>query len=162
MRRNDELNEERLRILGSRLAGLSLVDTVRYFPPEKEDRIVTTILSSSYPNVVDAASLELRLQLNGEFNILYLEDWAGERWACRWDRHPNTHNSRDHFHIPPRPHEEHAIDAAYPNDLNDVIRLVLKTVENRINDLWTATTDPVFPAEYEFSREYGMDYLTDH
>ncbi|GGL60552.1 hypothetical protein [Halocalculus aciditolerans] len=159
MERGDDLNEERLRILGRYLADLSLVETVQYFPSEKEDRVVAAFDHRYYPDVVDASRLELRLRLNGDFNVQYFEEWAGEQWSCRWDRHPNTHNTRDHFHVPPTPSEAAAVDASYPPDPTAVLRCVLETVERRINDLWTATTDPVFPSEYAFAGEYGASYL---
>jgi hypothetical protein len=161
MERADDLNEERLRILGRYLADLSLVATVRYFPPGKEDRVIAHLETSYYPDVVDTARLEVRVRLNGEFNMQYFEEWAGKYWSCRWDRHSNTHNTRDHFHVPPDPHEKTAVNASYPSAPDDVIRLVLNTLEHRINDLWTTTTDPVFPREYEFTGEYGDSYLDD-
>lgn len=160
MGRTDDLNEERMRLLGGRLADLSMVESVRYFPSEKPDRIVTSIGTSYYPDVVDGATLELRLRLNGDFNFQYREEWAGERWSCRWDRHPNAHNTRDHFHVPPRPHEGTAIDAVYPTDPNDVLGRILRTIDERINDLWVAIPEPTFPTEYEFAYEFGVDYLS--
>ncbi|WP_226908667.1 hypothetical protein [Haloferax massiliensis] len=50
------------------------------------------------------------------------------------------------------------IDAVYPDDPNDVLRMVLESIEKRINDIW-ATTDLVFRSEYEFEQEDGADYL---
>ncbi|GAA0297003.1 hypothetical protein [Halarchaeum salinum] len=161
MERADDLNEERLRILSRHLADLSLVETVRYFPAGKEDRVVATLEISYYPDVVDLARLEVRVRLNGDFNFQYFEGWSGEQWSCRWDRHPNSHNTRDHFHVPPDPHEEAAVDASYPSTPTDVLRLVLETIEHRINDLWTSTTDPTFPSEYEFTGEFGASYRDD-
>ncbi|MFC7199699.1 hypothetical protein [Halospeciosus flavus] len=148
-----------MRLLGSRLADLDLIEMVQYFPSGKEDRVVVSFEASYFPNVVDTANLEFRLRLNGDFNFQYREDWSGESWTCRWDRHPNSHNRREHFHIPPRPQEENAIDADFPDNPNEILKLILETIENRINDLWTATTNPEFPAEYEFEGEYGDDWL---
>ncbi|MEE6210350.1 hypothetical protein U3A55_09295 [Salarchaeum sp. III] len=161
MTRVADLNEERLRILRRYLADLSLAATVQYFPPGKEDRVVASIEDSYYPDVIETARLEVRLRVNGDFNVQYIEEWAGERWSCRWDRHPNTHNTREHFHSPPEPREDTAVTAAYPTDIGDVLRLVFGTIESRINDLWTTATDPVFPSEYEFSDEYGGTYLVE-
>ncbi|WP_042664583.1 hypothetical protein [Haloferax sp. ATB1] len=160
MGRRDDLNEERMRLLGSRLAALSMVESVHYFPLEKPDRVVASFEETYYPDVVDAAALELRLRLNGEFNLLYRERWAGDRWVCRWDRHPNTHNTDDHFHVPPRPSETTALDAEYPADMNDVLRLVFETIEARVNEVWAETTAPVYPTEYGFERQYELPYLT--
>jgi hypothetical protein len=69
MERADDLNEERLRILGRYLADLSLVATVRYFPPGKEDRVIAHLETSYYPDVVDTARLKVRVRLNGEFKL---------------------------------------------------------------------------------------------
>ena len=68
------------------------------------------------------------------------------------------HNTRDHYHVPPQPGEERVIDAVYPDAPNDVLRMVLESIEKRIHDIW-ATTDLVFPSEYEFEQEDGADYL---
>jgi len=160
MRRTDDLNEERMRLLGRHLAELSVIKTVQYFPSGKEDRVVSTLQPNYYPNIVETATLDVRLRLNGEFNMQYYEEWDDERWSCRWDRHPNSHNTDDHYHIPPQPQEERAVDANYPTDPNDVLRLVLQTIETRINEIWSGT-DWVYPSEYEFQYEYGSDYLVE-
>lgn len=149
------INEELLRLLGQHLSSLSVIAHVRYFPTEKADRVIAQLASSYYPDHIETARLELRFRVNGDFNVYYGEAWDAERWACRWDQHPNTHNSREHFHPPPQPEETTAIDAVYPSEPEAVLRRILETVERRINLLWTATTDPIYPAEYEFSGEFG-------
>jgi hypothetical protein len=159
MEDSNELNEELLRILGEHLASLSVTTTVRYFPPEKEDRIVAQFVESYYPEYIATARLELRVRMNADFNIQYIEAWDTEQWACRWDRHPNVHNTREHFHPPPNPRVDTAIDASYPAELPDILRVILATLEQRINTLWTTPSDPVYPTEYEFTGEYGETYL---
>lgn len=154
-----DINEERMRLIGRRLAGLSMVSQVDPFPRDKPDRVVCWFGSSYYPDHVDSARLEFRLQLDGRFNFQYIESWSGNRWACRWDRHPNPHNSKDHFHIPPRVRERNAVDAQYPDDLDKVIQIVLETIEERTNQLWTEATTPVYPDAYNFQGEYGQKYL---
>ncbi|WP_394329408.1 hypothetical protein [Natronorubrum thiooxidans] len=57
-------------------------------------------------------------------------------WKCRWDRHPNAHNSRDHFHPPPTAIRTDAKNAQWPDDHLDVSRLVLDRIEERIEMLW--------------------------
>ncbi|RLM83862.1 hypothetical protein D3D02_16340 [Halobellus sp. Atlit-38R] len=159
MGQSDELNEELLRILGQHLASLSVIATVQYFPAEKKDRVVAQLVESYYPEEIDTARLELRFRMNGDFNIQYIETWDSEQWACRWDRHPNTHNTREHFHQPPRPRETTALDASYPSEPSDILRVVLETLKQRINAVWATTNEPVYPAEYEFTGEYGDAYL---
>ena len=55
-----DLNEELMRIIGTRLAGHDFIERVDTFPPEKPDRIVATVVGALYPPPVSDAWLELR------------------------------------------------------------------------------------------------------
>jgi len=151
-----DVNEERLRLLARYLGRQEAVDRVDAFPPGKPDRIVARFEPSLFPAVVDEVRIEVRYRYNGDLNCLYVEYWAGERWACRWDRHENPHGARDHFHPPPGMGDGRALDCELPADLNDVVGTVLRFVERRIGDLWEAE-EPVYPSEYEYRGEYGPD-----
>lgn len=85
--------------------------------------------------MVEEAILTVRWYTNDDFKIHYQEDHGDSAWKCRWDRHPNPHNTRDHFHAPPdalTPGE----DATWPSDYRDVLAIVLSEIERRITDLW--------------------------
>lgn len=151
-----DLNEELMRIIGSRLGSSDVVDRVDKFPTAKPDRIVATFDDAVYPAPVSAARLELRLRLNDDINISYIEDWAGDRWECRWDRHDNNHNTREHFHPPPTVTTATAMDVDLPADPNRAVQIALRFVEDRIRNLWQ-TDELTFPSDYEFRREYGPD-----
>ncbi|SNR75860.1 hypothetical protein SAMN06266787_12122 [Halorubrum ezzemoulense] len=91
---------------------------------------------SYYPAAVDEAQLTVRWYTNDDFKIHYRELYADHTWECRWDRHPNPHNTRDHFHPPPTapmPGE----DASWPADHRDVATLVLDEIEDRVTTLWS-------------------------
>ena len=88
-----------------------------------------------YPSEV-SAHFEIRWYRNDDFNIHYREERRDETWQCQWDRHPNTHNSRDHFHPPPIATRTDARDAQWPDDHRDVGRLVLDYLVERIEMLW--------------------------
>jgi hypothetical protein len=90
---------------------------------------------SYYPGSV-STYLEIRWYRNDDFNIHYQEDRQDGVWKCRWDRHPNVHNSRDHFHPPPAASRTDAEDAQWPADHRDVGPLVLDRIEERIETLW--------------------------
>ncbi|MFW5950389.1 MAG: hypothetical protein ACOCR6_03530 [archaeon] len=77
-----------------------------------------------YPNEA-SARLEIRWYRNDDFTIHYVEQRDEGTWHCRWDRHPNGHNARDHFHPPPAASRGQAQDADWPADHRDVCRLVL-------------------------------------
>lgn len=88
-----------------------------------------------YPNEV-SARLEIRWYRNDDFNFHYQEERQNGVWKCRWDRHPNAHNSRDHFHPPPAASRSDAKNEQWPDDHRDVSRLVLDRIESRIKTLW--------------------------
>ncbi|WP_191219391.1 hypothetical protein [Natrialba magadii] len=93
-------------------------------------------LSSDYYPTDVAARLEIRWYRNDDFNVHYQEDRQNSTWKCRWDRHPNAHNSTDHFHPPPTASRTAAENAQWPVDHRDVSRLVLEYIEERIETLW--------------------------
>ena len=88
-----------------------------------------------YPGSV-SAHIEIRWYRNDDFNFHYQEEHEDITWLCRWDRHPNTHNSREHFHPPPSASRTDAEDAQWPADHRDVSQLVLDCIEERIETLW--------------------------
>lgn len=92
-----------------------------------------TLSEAYYPDET-TATLTVRWYVNDDFSIHYRESGTGDR-ECRWDRHPNPHNDRDHFHPPPdaaTPGE----DESWPEDYRGVIRLILDEIESRIQRLW--------------------------
>jgi hypothetical protein len=151
-----DLNEELMRIIGTRLGGHEFIDRVDTFPAGKPDRIVATFADSVSPPPVSATWLELRLRLNDDINLIYIEVWAGDRWECRWDRHENHHNSREHFHPPPTVTTATAMDVDPPTDPNRAVEIALLFIEDRLRDLWQAETVS-YPSASEFRREYGPD-----
>ncbi|NHX37592.1 MULTISPECIES: hypothetical protein [Halolamina] len=88
-----------------------------------------------YPASVDDAQLTIRWYTNDDFKIHYREVHPDHTWGCRWDRHPNPHNNRDHFHPPPAAPTP-GDDASWPTDHRDVLTLVLDEIEDRIATLW--------------------------
>lgn len=94
-----------------------------------------TFADAYYPASVTDAQLTVRWYTNDDFKLHYREEHLDHAWECRWDRHPNSHNMRDHFHPPPAaptPGE----DASWPDDHRDVVALVVDEIEDRIAALW--------------------------
>jgi hypothetical protein len=94
-----------------------------------------TFVSSYYPATVSETVLTVRWYTNDDFKIHYRETHAESAWECRWDRHPNPHNARNHFHPPPAALTP-GNDASWPTDHRDVLSLVLEKIEERISALW--------------------------
>jgi hypothetical protein len=88
-----------------------------------------------YPSTVSTL-FEIRWYRNDDFNVHYQEDRQNKPWKCRWDRHPNAHNSRDHFHPPSAASRTDAQDVHWPDDHQDVCHLVMDYLEERIEILW--------------------------
>ena len=122
---------ERMR---SRFAGRRMFDLAEIVE-EKRLHLCIELSGEYYPNDA-SARFEIRWYRNDDFNVHYQEERKGGVWKCRWDRHPNDHNSRDHFHPPPNASRTDAEDAQWPSDHRDMCRLVIDRVEERIETLW--------------------------
>jgi hypothetical protein len=88
-----------------------------------------------YPESVAKATLDVRWYTNDDFKIHYRERHPDHAWECRWDRHPNPHNARAHFHPPPAA-QTPGEDADWPTDHLNVLATVLADIEKRIETLW--------------------------
>lgn len=115
------------------------------------------LASSPYPSQISAVNCEVKVDNTGGHEIMYIEEWGDKIWACRWDRHKNSHNTYEHFHCPPDAdggeNTGRVVDADYPQGI-----LVMETVgdfiADRYNDL--ITSDSIsFPADYDWENEYG-------
>ncbi len=122
---------ERMR---SRFVGLRMFESAEIV--EKERLYLHVELAGEYYPREASARFEIRWYRNDDFNVHYQEEWPDGVWKCRWDRHPNNHNSRDHFHPPPDASRTAAENTQWPDDHRDVCRLVLDRVEKRIETLW--------------------------
>ena len=118
----------------SRFTGSHMVESAEIV--EKENLHLRVELSGDYYPNGTSARFEIRWYRNDDFNFHYQEERQDSTWMCRWDRHPTTHNSRDHFHPPPDASRTDAEDDRWPDDHRDVCRFVLDRVEERIEALW--------------------------
>lgn len=110
------------------VASATLVDAGRV-------HLRVTVASEYYPGE-RTGRLEIRWYRNDDFSIHYRETEPGAVWECRWDRHPNSHNTRDHFHPPPDASRADSTDARWPPDHRDVCRTVFGYLDERIETLW--------------------------
>lgn len=152
-----DLNETLLRTIAStwRTDQSQFFASIDVFPTNKEDRVVGHFPVSHYPEEIDGARVELRIRLNGDLNLRYVEEWPGESWACQWDRHENPHNDYEHFHRPPDVRPDRADDVQYSDPPFGVIQVAFAFVEDRVGDLWDGPL--TYPSNYTFDWEYGPD-----
>lgn len=132
-------DRQTLRLLERHLASDPLVIQSGFDPGVHEPRLLQVTLDlDRYPEPVASARLEIRWFTTDDFSFHYLEERNGHgQWECRWDRHPNPHSTRVHFHEPP--------DATTVVDLSlpsvhplEVYSTVLGAIERRIETLWEA------------------------
>lgn len=107
--------------IAGRLSRSARFDDVYARPPYAPTAVVAEYDLGNVPGGVTRASLRIRWFETDDFSIHYAEQYrSGASWECRWDCHPNDHNTREHFHPPPdasTPGE----DADYPDDRRDVL-----------------------------------------
>ena len=125
------------RLLERQLTTDPLVAATRFDPDAYEPRLLTVILDTEqYPGTVADASVDIRWFTTGDFSIHYVETQGDNtHWECRWDRHPNTHNTRLHFHKPPAGADISDLDLTSLHPL-DVYSTVFDAIEQRIDSLW--------------------------
>jgi hypothetical protein len=129
-------DRQTLRLLERQLGSDSLVAEAVFEPDPYEPRLLRAILDSGqYPESVTTARIDIRWFTTDDFSIHYLESQDGDHWECRWDRHPNTHNTRLHFHEPPTGNEVSDLELSSRHPL-DVYSTVFDAVEQRIESLW--------------------------
>ncbi|QLH81302.1 hypothetical protein [Halosimplex pelagicum] len=91
-----------------------------------------------YPDQVADVRLEIQWYRNDDYNFHYVEHQSSNRvWQCRWDRHPNSHTTRAHFHPPPDASAADAV-ADQPPDRHPsaLFTRTMANARDRISDLW--------------------------
>lgn len=124
-----------LEFLQTRLQATGQVAQARITDTSGHLELHVTLAPSYYPEAVEEATLNVRWYTNDDFKIHYREVHSASAWECRWDRHPNSHNTRDHFHPPPTAPTP-GDDASWPTDHRDMLQLALDEVKQRITTLW--------------------------
>lgn len=131
-------DRQTLRLLERHLTSDALVTRTKFEPDPYEPRQLQVSLDSErYPESISAARLDVRWFTTGDFSIHYIEDHTdGTQWECRWDRHPNPHTTRLHFHQPPTADEitELSFGSLHPFE---VYSTVLGAIEQHIESLWS-------------------------
>jgi len=121
------------------LASDPLVAEVRFEPDPHEPRLFhASIDTARHPASVTAARTDIRWFTTDDFSVHYLERRGDGRWECRWDRHPNTHNTRVHFHEPPTgtPVSDLELPSLHPLD---IYATVFEAIEQRVESLWSGS-----------------------
>jgi len=131
-------DRQTLRLLERRLAAESLVAETAFEPSTHEPRLLRVVLDAGqYPESTATARIDVRWFTTDDFSFQYIETQRdGGQWECRWDRHPNTHNARLHFHQPPDGTEVTDLSLSSLHPLS-VYSMVLTAIEGRVERLWS-------------------------
>ena len=130
-------DRQTLRLLERQLISDSLVAETAFDPDPYEPRLLRALLDTGrYPDSVSAARIDIRWFTTGDFSIHYVETRGNDDlWECRWDRHPNTHNTRLHVHEPPTGDDISNLELASLHPL-EVYSTVFDAIETHIESLW--------------------------
>jgi len=130
-------DRQTLQLLERRLSDHSLVSTTEFEPDRYEPRRLRAQLDGEqFPDTVAATRLDARWFTTDDFSVHYVEARTdATEWDCRWDRHPNEHNARLHFHRPPDGTEiaDLAFESTHPMEVSVT---VMEAVEQRLASLW--------------------------
>lgn len=131
-------DRQTLRLLEKHLADDPMVATTTFTPDSHTPRRLRAHLDTTqYPASVTDVRVDVRWFSSGDFSIHYVESGSdGPEWECRWDRHPNDHNSRLHFHRPPDGTDIQDLSLPSLHPL-EVYSTVLDAIEQRIKTHWT-------------------------
>ncbi len=130
------VDSELLDRIAAHLARSTRFGDVQSRPPFAPSAVVADYDLGYFPAGVARAYLRIRWFETDDFSIHYSEQYrSGQTWECRWDRHPNDHNTREHFHPPPDAPTP-GIDETYPGDWRDVLATVLGGLDERIEAFW--------------------------
>ena len=131
------VDSELLDRIAAHLARSARFEEIQTRPQYAPNAVIADYDLGYFPSGVTRASLRIRWFETGDFSIHYVERYqTDESWECRWDRHPNDHNTRDHFHPPPDAPTPGG-DADYPDKWRDVLATVLTDLDERIEAFWT-------------------------
>lgn len=118
------------------LAGSERFSDVEYRPSRVPNSVIAEYDLGYFPPGVVRAYLEVRWYETDDWNVHYSEHYeSGTQWECRWDRHPNDHNAREHFHPPPTA-ETPGDDAEFPRDWRAVVALILGELDDHVASFW--------------------------
>ncbi|MFC7043313.1 hypothetical protein [Halonotius sp. GCM10025705] len=130
-------DRQTLRLLERQCATTPLVTNTEFQPSATEPRrLMATLDTDAFPETVATARLDIRWFTTGDFSLHYIETTTdGKQWECRWDRHPNSHNTRLHFHQPPDAEavRDLSLDSQHPLD---VYATVFSAIQQRLSDRW--------------------------
>ena len=135
-----EIDRGILEAVRDRLHTAPQIETAVIVVAEGQTKLEATLTPKATPSRIERRFLDIRWYTNGGFRVHYQEDWRDRTWCQRWDRHPNEHNDRDHFHPPPAaatPGE----DRTWPGEFQAVLKLVVGGVRTRTDSLWQAVGD---------------------
>lgn len=126
---------DRLDVLDERLGTDTRFERTIRDPEYAPERLICIYSPRFYPEAVETARLECVWFENGDFSLHYHEQYPDDTFDHRWDRHPSSHNDRDHVHPGPDAPTP-GIDASHPPDWRDVVALVLGEIEERQRAFW--------------------------
>ncbi|WP_394355608.1 hypothetical protein [Halosimplex litoreum] len=125
-----------LQRIGRRLSASERFEDTQERPSAAPNAVVADYDSGYFPAAIDRAYLRIRWFETDDFSIHYSEQYQdGSKWECRWDRHPDDHNTRAHFHPPPDA-DTPGENVSYEADWRAVLTHILDDLDERVQAFW--------------------------
>lgn len=136
------IDRQTLRLLERQLSSDPLVAQTTFNPDPYEPRLLRAALATEqHPDSIAGARIDVRWFTTGDFSFHYVEERQEDgQWECRWDRHPNPHTTRLHFHEPPVATEVTELELASTHPL-EMYSTVLGAIEERLESVWDSERD---------------------
>lgn len=129
--------------IGRRLRRSGRFRSATFRPEHAPDALVVEYDRNYFPSDVRRVTLGLRWFRNDDVNLHYAERYRNDEcWECRWDRHPNPHGGREHFHPPPDASTP-VRSESYPNDWRDVLTEILGMLDEHVRSHWREDASPL-------------------
>jgi len=125
----------RLDAITDRLSGDSRFAHIVAEPSVTPEQLRCVYADGLSPAYIETARIEFVWFENGDFSIHYHETHRSDSFDHRWDRHPSSHNTRDHIHPGPDAPTP-GRDASHPQDWRDILSTVLTEIDQRQREFW--------------------------
>ena len=130
------IDTELLDRIAAHLARSDRFNEIQTRPKYAPNAVIAEYNLGFFPGGVTRACLRIRWFETDDFSIHYSEQYrTTNSWDCRWDCHPNEHNTREHFHPPPDAPTP-GTDENYPDEWRAVLTIVLTQLDERIKAFW--------------------------
>ncbi len=141
------INKHALEVVGEILSDYEVFRSSHLYPDTGNPERLRIELDESRFKSAQEVFLEVRWYTDGDYNFHYQENRGGEKYRCRWDKHPEYREralprevdpgeSFRHFHRPPDATYEPRVRGWRDDHVRDLIDHIRVWIDDRMEELW--------------------------